>query len=238
MTRALAMLRFDVIVQARQGFYAASVFLVIVVAGLLLMLPPAVRANAAVLAPALFVANLPITTLFFMAGLMLLERDEGTLAALGVTPYRAVDYLSVRIVTLTTLAVIETVAVVWIAFDVGSWPWLTAGAMALGVFYTACGAGMSARYSSVNEMILPGSVFVTVLLLPLLPHFGLMPRGVLIVHPVEPALTLLRAAYHPPGVVDVGFGIGGSLAWCVAAWRWGRDGIERAMRDTRASGGR
>lgn len=238
MTRALTMLRFDVLLQARQGFYAASIFIVIVIGGLLVMLPPAARSNAALLAPALFVVNLPITTLFFMAGLIMLERDEGTLGALGVTPYRAVEYLSVRIVTLTTLAIVETLAVVWVAFDVGSWPWLTAGAMVLGVLYTGCGGGISARYGSVNEMILPGSVFVTVLLLPLLPHFGLMPRGLLILHPVEPALTLLRAGYAAPAAVDVWFGIAGSLVWCTAAWWWGNHGISRAMRDTRASGGR
>ena len=238
MSRWAALLRFDVRLQARQGFYAASVFLVIVVGALLLMVPAAARANAALWVPALFVVNLPITTLFFMAGMILLERDEGTLAALGVTPCRASDYLAVRMVSLTMLAIVETLVVVWIAFDVGAWPWLAAGAAALGVFYTACGAGISARYASVNELILPASVLVTALLVPLLPHLGLMPRVFVIAHPVEPALTLVRAAYRTPAPLDAAFGIVGSLIWCAAAWAWGRRSVARAMRDTRASGGR
>jgi fluoroquinolone transport system permease protein len=232
------MVRFDILLQARQGFYAASAFIVVVVGGLLLMIPAAARADAALWAPALFVVNLPITTLFFMTGLMLLERDEGTLAALGVSPYSAAEYFIVRIVTLTALAIAETLVVAWIAFEVGTWPWLVAGAAALGVFYTGCGAGISGRYTSVNEMILPASVFVTFLLLPLLPHFGLMPRGLMMAHPVEPPLTLLRAAYDGAAPADAAFGIFGSLAWCVLSWRWGTRSVARAMRDTRATGGR
>jgi hypothetical protein len=87
-------------------------------------------------------------------------------------------------------------------------------------------------------MILPGSVFVTFLLLPLLAHFGLLPRAAFLVHPVEPPLTLIRAAYVESEVRDLLFGVVGSTVWCGAAWWWGCASLERSMRDTRASGGR
>ena len=48
--------------------------------------PESARANAALWVPAILVINLQITTFFFVAGLMLLERDEGTLNALAVSP--------------------------------------------------------------------------------------------------------------------------------------------------------
>jgi fluoroquinolone transport system permease protein len=80
-------LRWDVILQARNGFYWASAFLVLVVGGLLLALPAAARANEAAWVPAVVAVNLQITTFFFVAGLILLERDEGTLAALAVSPF-------------------------------------------------------------------------------------------------------------------------------------------------------
>jgi fluoroquinolone transport system permease protein len=238
MTAWLTLLRTDLLLQARHGFYAASVFLVLTVGGLLLMIPEAARGNAALWVPALFVVNLPITTLFFVAGLILLEREEGTLTALGVAPCGAGRYLGIRVLTLTTLGVLETLLVVVIAFDVGTAGWIAAGAAGLGVFYTACGAGLSARYASVNELILPASVFVTFLLLPLLAHFGVIPRALVLAHPVEPALTLVRAGYVSPAAVDAGYGVVGSLAWGLAAWQWGTWSVARAMRDTRASGGR
>jgi hypothetical protein len=79
-------LRWDVVVQARNGFYWASAFLIAMIGSLLLSLPEAVRANSAALVPAILIINLQITTFFFVAGLILLERDEGTLAALAVSP--------------------------------------------------------------------------------------------------------------------------------------------------------
>ena len=238
MKRWLAALRADVRVQARQGFYAASVFIVVVIGGLLLTIPAQARADHGLWVPALFVVNLPMTTLFFIAGLISLERDEGTLYALGVAPVTAGHYLALRMMTLTLLATVETLAVAWLAFGVGSWPLLVAGALALGVFYTACGAGLSARYTSINQLILPGSVFVTFLLLPLLAHFGLASRELFLVHPIEPPLTLVRASYSGAPAVDVAFGGVGSLVWCLVAWQWGTASITRAMRDTRATGGR
>jgi fluoroquinolone transport system permease protein len=238
MRRWLTAVRADVRLQARHGFYAASAFIVIVIGGLLLTIPTDARANHGLWVPALFVVNLPMTTLFFIAGLISLERDEGTLYALGVAPVTAGQYLALRMATLTLLAAVETLAVAWLAFGVGSWPLIIAGAAALGVFYTACGAGLSARYTSINQLILPGSVFVTFLLLPLLAHFGLASRRLFLIHPIEPSLTLVRASYTAASAADLAFGAVGSLLWCAAAWQWGTASIARAMRDTRATGGR
>lgn len=238
MKRWLAVMRFDLLLQARHGFYFATGVMVVTVSGLLVMLPAAVRADHALWVPALFAVNLPITTLFFVAGLILLERDEGTLTALGVTPVTATHYLAMRMTTLITLAVVETLAVVWVVFGVGAWTPIAAGAVALGILYTGCGAGLSARYGSVNELILPASVFVTFLLAPLLPHFGLVSRWPFVVHPVEPALTLVRGGYTTLPVADLVFGVAGSLVWCGVAWRWGTASVARAMRATEATGGR
>jgi len=232
-------LRWDVVLQARNGFYWATAFIVLVVGGLLLALPEAVRADRAALVPAIIAVNLQVTTFFFVAGLMLLERDEGTLAALAVSPFTAGAYLGARTITLTALAVVETVAVVWIAFGTaGSWLLILAGAAAMGVVYTGLGAVLGSRYTSVNALILPASAVVTLLLLPLLPHFGVAPRTPFLVHPLEPALTLVRSGYGIGGLGEMVYGALGSAAWCAAAFIWGRSCVDRLMRDTRAAGGR
>lgn len=239
MTPPIAILRWDVVLQARNGFYWATAVLVLVVGGLLLAVPEAVRANPGVWVPALIAVNLQTTTFFFVAGLMLLERDEGTLAALAVSPLSPGGYLAARTLTLTTLAGIETLALAWMAFEVrGAWLAIVAGTAAVGVIYTAFGAAMAARYESVNRLLLPASVVVVLLLLPLLPHFGFGPRWPLLGHPIEPALTLMRAGYGAGGNADLAFGIAGSILWCVIAFRWGRRDVDRLMRDPRVRGGR
>jgi fluoroquinolone transport system permease protein len=239
MSAFVTALRWDVVVQARNGFYWATAFVVLVVGGLLLAVPETARADEGAWVPALVAVNLQITTFFFVAGLVLLERDEGTQLALAVSPLTPAAYLATRTLSLTTLAGIETIALVSIAFaDAPSWPLLLAGTSALGVIYTGIGAALATRYASVNALLLPASVVVTLLLLPLLPHFGLAPRALFLVHPIEPALALIRAAYGEIRISDVAFGILGSICWGALAFLCGQRCVSRLMRDTLATGGR
>lgn len=239
MSAFVTALRWDVVVQARNGFYWASAFLVLVVAGLLLAVPEPARADRAVWVPALLAGNLQITTFFFVAGMMLLERDEGTLTALAVSPFSPGAYLATRTTTLTALAAVESLTVVWVAFGtVGSWLPILLGTASLGVIYTCLGAATACRYASVNALLLPASVLVGLLLLPLLAHFGLAPRALFLLHPIEPALTLMRAGYGADGARELTFGIAGSLVWATVAYHWARSRLDRLMRDTRAAGGR
>ena len=238
MTALVAILRWDVVLQARNGFYWATAFLILVVGGLLLAVPEAVRANSELWIPALVAVNMQTTTFFFVTGLMLLERDEGTLAALAVSPLSSGHYLAARTLTLTALAGLETLALVWLAFDVrGAGLVIVAGTVAVGLIYTAFGAAMAARYDSVNRLLLPASVVVMLLLLPLLPHFGFGSRWLLLAHPIEPALTLMRTGYRVSGNADLAFGVVGSLVWCAIAFWWGSKCVDRLMRDVRLRGG-
>jgi fluoroquinolone transport system permease protein len=239
MTAILHALRWDMVVQARNGFYWASAFPVIVISALLLYLPESARANSAVWVPAILAVNLQITTFFFVAGLMLLERDEGTLHAIAVSPLSPSGYLAMRSLNLTGLAALETLAIVWIGFGLsGSWWLILPGTAALGIIYTGFGAAVATRYESVNALLLPASAFVAFLLVPLLPHFELAPRLPFLVHPLEPPLTLIRAAYSATSQANVVFGVLGSLGWSLVAFAWGRNRIRALMHNTQASGGR
>jgi hypothetical protein len=61
MSAFLTALRWDVVLQARNGFYWASAFVVLVIGGLLLAIPDTVRSNEAALVPAILAINLGIT---------------------------------------------------------------------------------------------------------------------------------------------------------------------------------
>ena len=239
MTALVTLLRWDVVVQARNGFYWASAFLVVIMTALLLYVPESARANHALWVPAVLVINLQITTFFFVAGLMLLEREEGTLSALAVSPISPGAYLAMRTISLTVLAAAETVAIIWLGLGTsGSWSMILGGTVALGVIYTGCGAAIASRYESVNALLLPASTFVALLLLPLLPHFGVAPRLPFLLHPLEPSITLVRAGYGAGDPGDLAFGVIGSVGWAGAAFWWGRNRVGALMHDARATGGR
>ena len=74
----------------------------------------------------------------------------------------------------------------------------------------------------VNEFLFPSVVLVTALLLPLLAHFGVMSRMPFLVHPVEPPLALMRAAYQPAGGPELAYAVAGTLAWVAVSYVWAR----------------
>jgi fluoroquinolone transport system permease protein len=157
---------------------------VLAVSALLAALPEAVTSEPLLWVPALAAFNLQITTFFFVAGVVLLEREEGTLTALGASPVSSRVYMTARTMTLAGLAAVETLVIIWIGFGISTSWWLVTGIAAMGVTYTGFGAAMAMRYASVNELLLPASVIVTLLLLPLLGHFGLTSPVVWASHPM------------------------------------------------------
>ena len=238
MKALLALVRCDVTVQARNGFYWASGFVVLAVSAVLTALPDAVTSAPSLWVPALAAFNLQITTFFFVAGLVLLEREEGTLTALGASPASPGTYMTARTITLAGLAAVETLVIIWTGFGISTSWWLVTGIAAMGVTYTGFGAAMAMRYASVNELLLPASVIVTLLLLPLLGHFGLTSPMVWAWHPMAPAIQLIRGAYAPVGLPESILAVVGAIAWATGAFRLATVSAGRLMRDTRASGGR
>lgn len=230
-------LRWDVVWQERNGFYWASAFLVLMVGGLLHALPEPARVNDAVWVPAVIVTILQVTTFFFVTGLLLLERSEGTLIALAIAPTSATGFLAVRTMSLTALATIEALAVVWIAFGLTlAWPIVLFATLSMGVIYTSFGVVVASRYTALNTLLLPASMVITVLLLPLLPHFGLAPRAPFLLHPLEPAMTMIRAAYRPLNPADLVYGVVGCMLWGTVAVVWGRRALSSMMRSALVQG--
>ena len=128
---------------------------------------------------------------------------------------------------------------VWIGFGLsGSWLLILAAIGLLGVIYTGFGALVATRYESVNALLLPASVLITFLLLPLLAHFGLASRPLFLPFPTEPILTMMRAAYRPAAAADLAFGVVGSVAWASIAFAIATRRLRSLMRDTKATGGR
>lgn len=214
MNRLLATLRRDAIVQNRYRLYAVSGVMVLVWGVLLSLFPQTARANAALLVPAFVVFNLIVTTFYFMAALLLLEKGEGTLSAVVVTPLRAAEYLISKVFTLTLLALAESLLIIVLLFGTDvHWGLLLSGATLLSALYVLVGFIAVVRYDSINAWLMPSVVVVTFLILPLLPHFGLTSPWLFYLHPTWPALRLLEAAYVPVSSGEITYATGAALLW-------------------------
>jgi fluoroquinolone transport system permease protein len=188
----------DIRVQFRNGFYYAVLFVVSLWVILFWRLP---GLDLGEIWPVLLFTNLVITTFYFMGGLLLLEKGEGTLAAQVVTPLRSWEYLVSKMLTLGLLAVLENLLLTVFIFGTGfkALP-LFLGLALAGVMYTLLGFLVVARYDSINEYLLPSMLYIMLLSLPVAPFFGLkLPwlGWLLYLHPLQAPLVLIQAAFQP-----------------------------------------
>ncbi len=195
MSRLAAALRCDLRLQVRQGFLAAGVAVAVVWVALLRQLPEAGQATW--LPPFLFL-NLLVTTFYFVSGLVLLEKGEGVLEALVVTPLRDGEYLASKVASLTALGLAEALAIVLLVHGPGvDWLPVVAGIVLSGALYTLLGFVAIARYDSINQFLLPSSLFVIAAQLPVLDRVGLLESPVFYLWPTQACLLLLEGGFRP-----------------------------------------
>ena len=215
MKRLLTTVHQDVQLQFRNGFYYATAFIVAIWVILFSqLLPERSRHNLQWLLPAIILDSLLINTFYFVSGLVLLEKGEGTLHAQVVTPLRTWEYLSAKVITLTLLALIQNLIIVGLFYDLGLniLP-LAVGIVLASAIYVLAGFVAVARYDSINEYLLPSGLYAAMLLLPLLPYVSQWDNWLIYLHPLQGALVVMQAAFQPVKIWQVIYGVLYSGLW-------------------------
>jgi fluoroquinolone transport system permease protein len=230
MKRLLATLVCEIQLQYRNGFYYATVFVLAAWLGLFSQLP---RFDLGYALPACVLGNLFITTFYFVGGLVLLEKEEGSLEARVVTPLRTGEYLAAKVITLSGLALVENLILVaglsLLGFNRAG---VNALPLCLGLLLAAgllCLAGFAAiaRYHSINEFLFPSLGYVIGLSLPFIDYFGLWRSPLFYLHPLQAPLLLLQAAFQPVARGQVVYGLLYSALWLGIAYLATRHAFDR-----------
>ncbi len=234
MTRLLAALRNETRVQYRNGFYAVSLMLMPIWFAVLVAIRDAGAEPFEPLLVFVAVTNLITTTFYFMAGLVLRERDEGVLDGLVVSPLRTTEYLGAKLMSLSVLAALETGIVIILAHDgpieVAG---LFAGITLLGALYAGFGFVAVAGHRALNTFLPPSIFWTSLMMLPLLGTFGIWSNPILDWHPVAPGIALVAGSLDP----DTDFWWGHAAAavlWLGIAFAWACRSFTRFVR--RAAG--
>jgi fluoroquinolone transport system permease protein len=227
MTRLAATLKTDVRVQLHNGFYYATAFVVVCSIAILRRLPADV---AALLLPVVLLENIAVNTFYFVSGLLLLERGEGTFAAQSVTPLRIEEYLASKLLTLTALSLAESLLIATAVAGLdGRLVVMALGIALAAALFCLAGVALIVHYETINEFIMPSVLYTAILSLPVLGYFGLGAREWYLLHPIQGPLELMQMQTpHTPG--GLAYAIGYPALWILPASVWSR----RALRGLRS----
>jgi fluoroquinolone transport system permease protein len=216
MKRLLSTMCLDARLQVRNGLYHAATFVALAFVMLLKQFP---QLDLSRLWPAIILENLVVNSYYFVAGLVLLEKGEGTLEAQVITPLRSAEYLVSKVATLTALALIETLLLVVLVHGPRfNWLALIVGIVLMVAIYTLYGFVVVSRYDSLNEFLLPSALWTMGFSLPLIRYFGLSQSWLLYLHPLQAPLVLMQAAFEPTDLWRILYGLLYGTVWIGAVF--------------------
>jgi fluoroquinolone transport system permease protein len=213
MNRFLSTLRLDIKLQFRNGYYYAALFVVVFWLVSLSFLRD-LTTDTTTFVPIFLGINTLVTAFYFVAALVLLEKGEGTLSGLTVTPLQRGEYLWSKVFSLALVALFESsLALAFITREVPYNPFmLLLGLIALSTTYTLIGFYLTSRFNSLNDFLFPSALVIVLLLASLLSELG-VPWQWLAWHPLLPALRLIHAGVEPVSWLELAYGLVGTSAW-------------------------
>jgi fluoroquinolone transport system permease protein len=184
--------RMDFRLQRRYGFWYATTFVVLLWIGVLQLVPDALLGPAM---PYLLMADLEFM-MFFIAGAVFFEKGERTVFALLTTPLRFRHYLTAKLLTMSTLAVVTCVVVVLVDYGPGVDPLpVLAGVVLMTLLMLLAGFVTAPLFPSISEWILPSTLVLLIANAPVVGYSGLYPHPAFALAPTEGPLLLLGAAF-------------------------------------------
>jgi len=187
--------RWDVTLQGRQGFYYAALVVTVLWCVVMLQLP---QEGRRVLLPLIIFIDLSIFGFYFMAGLLYLEKGEGILEALVVTPLPRLTYLLSKVASLTLLAGLIVVAVVLVTYGLAiNWLVLLSGVVLNSGILILIGFILAVRYRAISEFFIPSVIYLIPSQLPLLDYLGIWEGWPIYLMPTQATMLLIQAVFVP-----------------------------------------
>ena len=202
MKRFMMVVFTDVRVQVRNNLYNIGIVVSLIVAvGLSQLVFPSQLFSVV---PALLLMMIGATTMLYVGGMIMFEKEEGTLKANIVSPVTAANYLCSKIITLTALALLESAIIIGGALIIMSRAneivvpnilMLVSGVITIGILYTLVGIILIVRYNKITDYLIPMALVILILQLPFLYYFGLVEQSGLLIIPTSAPTMLMQGAF-------------------------------------------
>jgi len=209
MNRILASIRNDITIQFRAKLYAIGIGVGLLVAIIIAFIFK--PEHLSIIVPSFILLVIGGSTMLYVAGLIVIERDEGTINTILVSPLKISEYLWSKIITLSGLATLESILMIGGATLILSLSnevilpniaLLLLGIIAIGIIYTLIGIILIVRYEKITEFLIPLAAVAMILQAPVLYFLGLMKYRVFLIIPTSAPTMLMQGAYIQLSLIE------------------------------------
>lgn len=193
----------DVVFQFKQGFYFIYLLISFVYLLILSQLPLAIAEFAL---PIIVFSDPSVLGLFFIGGILLLEKDQGVIQTLSVTPLKTQEYLISKLISLSLISIMAVLLITFLsgAGDV-NYILLIAGVILTSSFFTLIGIIIATKSRHINAFFVRMIPWMIVLMAPLV-LFVLFPnQWFSSVFPPIASFKLVYGAYYGISILEAFF---------------------------------
>lgn len=183
----------DMRFQLKQGFYLVYVLITIIYLVILSFLPKEVLSVAL---PLVVFSDPSVLGLFFIGGIIMLEKMQGVLSVLVVSPLRTIEYILSKVISLALVSVLAAFAITGFS-HYGSVSWLLVfiSTMLTSGIFTLCGIMITAGCKTVNQYMVKTIPYMLLFILPCFSLIGFPYSDLFSIIPSVAALRLMIGAY-------------------------------------------
>lgn len=197
----LSTLQNDIRVQWRSQLYIIGIVAALITGGVLTLVTS--EHNLFRAFPTAVILIVGGSTLLYVAGMILFEKDEGTLNALVVSPLKPSQYLLSKLVSLTLLATLESLVMLAMTYVfLGAFPavsglfFFVMGTVLTGIIYTLVGIILIVRYQQLTDFLVPVLGIAIFLQLPVGYFLGVIEHWGLLLIPTSAPALLIRGGFQ------------------------------------------
>lgn len=191
----------DMKFQYKHGFYLVYIVVTIMYLIALSLLP----ANIFNIALPLVVFSDPTALgLFFIGGIILLEKGQGVLMLLVVTPLQTKEYIMTKVISLAIVSVLVAFAISFFSnYNHVNWTLLLITTVLSSSIFTLLGILINASCHTVNQYLLRTVPYTILFILPCFALIGFPYAALFNIVPSVAALRLMLGVYHGIGLLEI-----------------------------------
>ncbi|WP_105615754.1 fluoroquinolone export ABC transporter permease subunit [Vallitalea okinawensis] len=183
-------LQTDIKFQFKQGIYAIYVLVTVFYIVAVKALPTSIHK---IIVPFIVFSDPSVVGFFFIGGVIMLEKAQGVLTYLTITPLRLSEYILSKIIAYTLLAEVAGFAITLLTYDGPvNWFLLFIGIFLTSIFFTLLGLLAASNCKTMNQYFLR---MVPYMLFGIIPCFGMIPSSYTFLLHFFPGLTALELVY-------------------------------------------
>lgn len=195
----------DIVFQYKQGFYFIYLLISFIYLLILSQLPLKFL-NIAL--PIIVFSDPSVLGLFFIGGILLLEKEQGIIQTLSVTPLKTHEYLISKLVSLFMISILAVLLITFLSLtsDV-NYMLLIASVLLTSVFFTLIGIIIATTSRHLNAFFVKMIPWMIVLVFPCALVVMFPNEMIISLFPSVASLKLVYGAYHGISNLDVMFSV-------------------------------